>query len=244
MAGRVIVTGGSRGIGKGIVKHLAQEGWEVAFNYRSSKECAENIVKEVQDNGGKAHAFQADISDFDQCKAFVDSAMEKMGEVDGLVNNAGITKDKNLFLMEQEDWHSVIDINLTGYFNVTRQIITYFMKNKRGNIVNISSVSGLVGLSGQTNYCASKSGIIGFTRALSKECGRAGIPVNAVAPGFIETDMTESLGDKHRKEIKKQVPMKRLGSVKEVSELVSFLLSGKAGYITGQVIPIDGGMTA
>ncbi|MFW5959491.1 MAG: SDR family oxidoreductase, partial [Chitinivibrionales bacterium] len=178
------------------------------------------------------------------CKAFVDSAMEKMGEVDGLVNNAGITKDKNLFLMEQEDWHSVIDINLTGYFNVTRQIITYFMKNKRGNIVNISSVSGLVGLSGQTNYCASKSGIIGFTRALSKECGRAGIPVNAVAPGFIETDMTESLGDKHRKEIKKQVPMKRLGSVKEVSELVSFLLSGKAGYITGQVIPIDGGMTA
>ena len=244
MATKVIVTGGSRGIGKAIVEKLAAEECEVVFNYLSNAQAAEDIVHTIKNAGGKAAAYPADLSDFDQAASFVAKALEFMGDADGLVNNAGITRDKNLFLMAREDWDKVIQTNLTGYFNVTRNIITHFLKHKKGSIVNITSVSGFMGVGGQTNYCASKAGIIGFTKALSKECARAQVPVNCVAPGYIETDMTNALNEEHLKEIKKTVPMKRLGTAQEVAELVSFLLSHRARYITGQVLTIDGGLTA
>jgi 3-oxoacyl-[acyl-carrier protein] reductase len=244
MGKKVIVTGGSRGIGKTIVESLAAEGNEVVFNYLASADASETMVRQIRDKGGKAWAFQADTSDFDQAASFIKQAQEVLTDVDALVNNAGITRDKNLFLMQKDEWDSVIQTNLSGYFNVTRHLITYFLKNKRGSIVNITSVSGMIGLAGQTNYCASKAGIIGFTRALAKECGRAGVPVNSVAPGYIHTDMTNAINEKHLDEIKKMIPMKRFGTTQEVADLVQFLISDKARYITGQVFTIDGGLTA
>lgn len=244
MSKKIIVTGGSRGLGKALVQTLTREGHQVAFNYHSNKDAAQALVEEAEGNGGKAFAFGADVADFAQAEAFINQAREAMGDVDALVNNAGITRDKSLFLMSKEDWDSVIDTNLSGFFNTTRPLITYFMKNKKGCIVNMTSVSGSVGIAGQTNYCASKAGIIGMTRALAKEVGRMGIPVNCVAPGFIETDMTAKLGEKHLEEVKKMIPMRRLGLASEVADLVSFLVSDKARYITGQVFTIDGGLTA
>ncbi|MFP4417793.1 MAG: 3-oxoacyl-[acyl-carrier-protein] reductase [Chitinivibrionales bacterium] len=244
MAKNIIVTGGSRGIGKAIVTKLVSQGCRVAFNYRSNKELADELVESLDPSAEKLRAFEADLSDADQAKGFVDRAREFLKDVDGLVNNAGITRDKMLFLMSPEEWDSVLNTNLNGYFNVTRNLIVQFMKNKKGSIVNITSVSGLVGMAGQTNYCASKAGIIGFTRALAKETAKLGIPVNCVAPGFIETDMTGKINPKHLEELTKMIPMQRLGRAEEVAEVVSFLLRGKATYITGQVFTIDGGMTA
>jgi len=244
MSKKIIVTGGSRGLGKAIVECLAAEGNEVAFNYHSNKEAAEQLVSVITENGGKAHAFQADLADFEQAGKFIQSCKEAMEEVDVLINNAGITSDKSLFIMPQEDWTKVINTNLNGFFNTTRNIIGYFMKNKKGRIINMTSVSGSIGMPGQTNYCSSKAGIIGFTRSLAKEVAKLQIPVNCVAPGFIETDMTAKLGEKHIGEIKKMVPMQRLGQAKEVADLVSFLVSDKASYITGQIFTIDGGLTA
>lgn len=244
MKKKIIITGGSRGIGKAIVEQCAQQGHDIVFNYQSSHEAAEDIVKKIRDKGGKIWTFQADLADFDQASRFINKAMEVLEEVDVLINNAGITRDHNLFLMPKEGWEQVINTNLTGYFNVTRHIITYFLKNKHGCIVNITSVSGSTGVAGQTNYCASKAGIIGFTRALAKECGRAGVPVNCVAPGYIETDMTHLMQEKRLKEIEKSIPMRRFGKPEEVADLVSFLISDKAKYITGQIFTIDGGLTA
>lgn len=243
MSKKAIVTGGSRGIGAAIVETLISEGFEVAFSYLSNKDKADAIVRSIIEKGGRAAAFQADISDFESAGAFVNMAREYLTDVDLLVNNAGITKDKSLFIMQPEEWNSVINTNLTGYFNVTRNIIGYFFKNKRGCIVNITSVSGSVGIGGQTNYCASKAGIIGFTRALSKEAAKLGIPVNCVAPGYIDTEMTNAIPEKHLEEIRKMIPMRRIGTAREVADMVAFLASDKARYITGQVFTIDGGLT-
>lgn len=244
MGKKILVTGGSRGIGKAIVETLTKEGNEVVFSYATNREAADEVVTRVTNEGGKAWTIQADTSDYDSAGRLVNRAKELMGEVDAVVNNAGITRDKSLFIMAREEWDSVINTNLNGYFNVTRQIIGYFMKYKRGRIVNITSVSGSMGTAGQTNYCASKAGIIGFTRSLAKEVGKLNIPVNCVAPGFIATDMTAGIHKDHLEVIRKQIPMQRLGNPKDVADLVSFLISDKARYITGQTFTIDGGLTA
>lgn len=244
LQGRVaLVTGSGRGIGKAIALKLASSGSDVII-CDIDEEGATSTSSEIAEKGRKSAIFTVDVSDFEKAKEMAEKVLADFEKVDILINNAGITRDRNLFLMPKEDWDSVLTVNLSGYFNVTRNFITHFLKNRRGNIVNIASVSGLIGLAGQTNYCASKAGIIGFTRALSKECGRAGVPVNCIAPGYIETEMTKKLNEKQLDEIKKVVPMRRLGTVNEVADLVLFLVSGKANYITGQVFTIDGGLTA
>ncbi|NLD99665.1 MAG: 3-oxoacyl-[acyl-carrier-protein] reductase [Fibrobacter sp.] len=244
MGKKAVITGGSRGIGASIVETLSNEGYDVVFSYLSNKESADRLVQKITDKGGCAAAFQADTSDFESAANFVAQAKEFLKDVDVLINNAGITRDKSLFIMPQEDWNAVINTNLTGYFNVTRQLIGYFFKNKKGCVINITSVSGLVGINGQTNYCASKAGIIGFTKALAKEAAKLGIPVNCIAPGYIDTEMTRSMPEKHLEEIRNMIPMKRMGTAQEIADLVSFLASDKSRYITGQVFTIDGGLTA
>ena len=244
LKGRVaLVTGSGRGIGKAIALKLAASSSDVIV-CDIDGERATSTSNEISEMGRKSVAFTVDVTDFERVKEMTEKVLADFEKVDILVNNAGITRDRNLFLMPKEDWDNVLTINLSGYFNVTRNLITHFLKNKRGSIVNIASVSGLIGLAGQTNYCASKAGIIGFTRALAKECGRAGVPVNCIAPGYIDTDMTKQMSEKQLDEIKKIVPMRRLGTVEEVADLALFLVSDKAAYITGQVFTIDGGLTA
>ncbi len=237
-----LITGGTRGIGKEIAIELSKNGFDIALNYRSEQDGLDDIKKEIENNGVKCELIKADVSNFDECEDMAKNAIEKLGRIDVLVNNAGITKDGLIMRMKKEDFESVIDINLIGTFNVTRNVIPYMIKQKSGRIVNLSSVVGVAGNAGQTNYSASKAGIIGFTKSLAKEVASRNILVNAIAPGFIDTDMTKVLSDSVKENINTQIPLKRMGTAKEVAKVVKFLSSEDSSYITGQVINIDGGM--
>lgn len=237
-----IVTGGTRGIGRAVVLSLAKQGVHVAFNYASSKEAAETLVKEVEALGVKAKADCVDIKDFAAVKAWIDDVKKEFSQLDILVNNAGIIADKPLVMMSEDNWNAVIDTNLNGMFNAARASIFSFMKQKSGKIINISSVSGVIGLPGQTNYSASKGGMNAFTKALAKEVAAHGITVNAIAPGFIETEILEKFSDEDRQKILDLIPVKRIGSVEDVAHCVDYLLSEAADYITGQILVVDGGL--
>lgn len=237
-----LITGGTRGIGKGIALTLAKEGYDIAINYRTENDDVINTKKEIEDLNVKCLMVHGDVSNFNECKNFVDEVVKEYGNIDVLVNNAGITKDTLLLRMTEEDFNAVIDVNLVGTFNVTKNVVPYMVKAKSGRIVNISSVVGVSGNAGQSNYSASKAGIIGFTKSLAKELGSRNILVNAVAPGFIETNMTDVLKEEVKGEIAKQIPLKRMGKVEDVARVVKFLASEDSAYITGQVINVDGGM--
>lgn len=236
------VTGATRGIGKEIAIELAKNNFDVALNYRKETEDMKDLKSQIENNGVKCFFTQGDVSNFDDCKRMVDEIVEKFKKIDVLVNNAGITKDGLIMRMKKEDFDSVIDVNLTGTFNITRNVIPYMIKQKSGRIINVSSVVGVAGNAGQTNYSASKAGIIGFTKSLAKEVASRNILVNAVAPGFINTDMTSVLSDTVKEGIYAQIPLKRMGTSNEVAKVVKFLSSDDSSYITGQVIHIDGGM--
>ena len=235
-----LVTGATRGIGKEIALELAKNGFDIAVNYRGTQD--ENLKKEIESNNVRCEFVEADVSNFEQCENMIKEAIEKYGRIDVLVNNAGITKDGLIMRMKKEDFEAVIDVNLVGTFNVTRNVIPYMIKQKSGRIINVSSVVGVAGNAGQTNYSASKAGVIGFTKSLAKEVASRNILVNAIAPGFIDTDMTKVLSDTVKEEINAQIPLKRMGTPKEIAKVVKFLASEDSSYITGQVINIDGGM--
>ena len=237
-----LVTGATRGIGKQIALCLAKEGYDIALNYRSENEELTNTKNELENLGIKVLPVQGDVSNYEDCERFVKEIIENFGQIDVLVNNAGITKDMLLMRMKKEDFEQVIDVNLVGTFNVTKNVINYMLKAKSGRIINISSVVGVSGNAGQTNYSASKAGIIGFSKSLAKEVASRNILVNCIAPGFIQTDMTNVLKDEVKEEIAKNIPLKRMGTPEDVARVVKFLASEDSSYITGQVINVDGGM--
>ncbi len=237
-----LITGATRGIGKQIALELASQGYNIALNYRKQNEELEALKKEIESQNVKCLTVYGDVSNYEDVEKFIKEIIKEFGKIDVLVNNAGITKDMLLMRMKKEDFESVIDVNLIGTFNVTKNVIPYMMKARNGKIVNISSVVGISGNAGQTNYSASKAGIIGFTKSLAKEVASRNINVNAIAPGFIKTDMTDVLKEEVKEEISKTIPLKRMGEAKDVANLVKFLVSEESNYITGQVINVDGGM--
>ena len=237
-----LVTGASRGIGSQIAKTLAKKNIFVVVNYSGSKEKAEQTAEEIINAGGKAVVYGCDISDFYATEDMVKEIVKQYGRLDILINNAGITKDNLLMKMKEEEFDAVIDTNLKGSFNTMRHIARYMLKQKSGSIVNISSVSGILGNPGQMNYCASKAGVIGMTKSMARELASRGIRVNAVAPGFIETEMLDQMTDAAKEAGKAQIPFGRYGKTEEIANTVAFLASEKASYITGQVICVDGGM--
>lgn len=244
LAGKVaLVTGGSRGIGKAVVHALAKEGAKVAFTYNSNAEAANNVVKELELDQREAIAFQADAADGQRADEVVNAVVEKWGQLDILVNNAGIIKDGLLAAMTAENWLAVINTNLNSVYHYCHAAIRPMMSARKGRIVNISSVAAHYGNPGQTNYAATKGGIEGFTRCLAKEVGRRGITVNAVAPGFIATDMTEAIRNAAEAEITKHIALKRLGQPDDIAHAVTYLATDDASYVTGHVLTVDGGLT-
>ena len=236
------ITGATRGIGKEIALELSKNGFDVALNYRKETEDMPELKKQIETNGSRCFFTQGDVSNFEDCTRMTEEIINEFGRIDVLVNNAGITKDGLIMRMKKEDFDAVIDVNLAGTFNVTRNVISYMIKQKSGRIINVSSVVGVSGNAGQTNYSASKAGIIGFTKSLAKEVASRNILVNAIAPGFIDTDMTNVLSDTVKESINAQIPLKRMGTPNEIAKVVKFLSSDDSSYITGQVIHIDGGM--
>ena len=238
----IFITGGSRGIGKEIALKFAENGYNIVTNYVSDKTDVEGLKKEFEEKGVKS-IVKADVTSSEEIESLVKKAIEEFESIDVLVNNAGITKDNLLMRMNEEEFNKVIDVNLKGTYIVTKIVSKYMMKKRKGNIINLSSVVGVVGNAGQCNYSASKAGIIGFTKSIAKELASRNIRANAVAPGFIETDMTAVLGENVKENIYNQIPLKRMGTAREVANLVYFLGTEESSYITGQVISVDGGMT-
>lgn len=238
-----IISGATRGIGRAIAIELAKEGANISFNYLKSIKAATDLEKEIKEFGSQVKSFQINIRNFDLVKLWVEQTKELFNGIDIVINNAGIIKDKALALMDLNDWHEVINVNLGGTFNLTKAAIVTLLKQKSGNIINITSVSGIKGIPRQTNYSAAKAGIIGFTKSLAQEVAAYNIRVNAVAPGFIETDMLSEIKDEFMQEIIKRIPLGRLGDPKEVAKVVKFLASEESNYITGQTLIIDGGLS-
>lgn len=238
-----VVTGASRGIGRNIALELSNRGAAVLVNYFSSPDEAQEVVAEIVSNSRKAEAFQADVSDFEQAKQLIKAAIDTFGDLHILVNNAGITRDKLIMMMTEEDWDIVQDTNLKSTFNCSKSAVRHMMRKRYGRIINITSVAGLIGNPGQTNYSASKAGQIGFTKALAREVAVRNITVNAIAAGYIETDIWAGVPEDAREAILSLIPMGRKGETQYIADAVAFLASDQASYITGQVIGIDGGMT-
>ena len=239
----IFITGGSRGIGKEVALKFAENGYNIVTNYVSDKTDAEGLKKEFEEKGVKSLIIKADVTNSEEIENLVKKAIEEFESIDVLVNNAGITKDNLLMRMSEEEFSKVVDVNLKGTYIVTKIVSKYMMKKRQGSIINLSSVVGVVGNAGQCNYSASKAGIIGFTKSIAKELASRNIRANAVAPGFIETDMTAVLGENVKEKIYNQIPLKRMGKAEEVANLVYFLGTEESSYITGQVISVDGGMT-
>lgn len=237
-----IITGASRGIGKEVAKKFAENKYDLVLNYASDKIDIENLKKEFEQYKVQVECIKANVANFEECEQMVNSAIEKYGKIDVLVNNAGITKDNLLMRMKEQDFDDVINVNLKGTFNMTKNVVPFMMKKRYGKIINVSSVVGISGNAGQCNYSASKAGIVGFTKSMAKELASRNINVNAIAPGFIATDMTSVLSDTVKENINAQIPLKRMGLPREVANLIYFLASEESDYITGQVINVDGGM--
>ncbi len=237
-----LVTGAGRGIGREIALTLAEYGADVIVNYNGSKEKAWEVVEKIRMMGRKAVAVQCSVADYEACGQMITDMLAEFGRIDILVNNAGITRDNLMIRMTEEDFDAVIDTNLKGTFNTMKHMYRPFLKQKAGRIINLSSVSGILGNAGQANYAASKAGVIGLTKSMARELASRNITVNAVAPGFIDTDMTQAMTDTAREAAVAQIPLKRVGTTRDIAEAVAFLASDKAAYITGQVLSVDGGM--
>jgi 3-oxoacyl-[acyl-carrier protein] reductase len=238
----ILITGGSRGIGEALVKAMAAEGANVGFSYRSSAESAERVVKEAGDHGTTIKAYQSDAADYNQAEELVKAFIGDFGQIDALINNAGITADTLMLRMSEDQWDCVIDVNLKSVFNLTKHAMRPMLKARAGSIINMSSVVGVFGNAGQANYAASKAGILGFSKSIAKEVGSRGIRCNAIAPGFIETDMTDALTDEQRKGYTDNIPLGRLGTGQDIADICTFLASDRSKYITGQVISVCGGL--
>ncbi len=237
-----VITGASRGIGRQIACSMAKEGAIVIVNYNGSKERADEAAEEIRKSGGQAETYQCDVADFNQAAGLMEYVIKTYGRVDILVNNAGITRDNLLMKMSEEEFDAVLNTNLKGAFNCIRHVSRQMIKQRSGKIINISSVSGVLGNAGQANYSASKAGIIGLTKSAAREMASRNITVNAIAPGFIDTEMTQVLSESVRTAAEAQIPMKHFGKTEDIADMAVFLASGRAGYITGQVIHVDGGM--